>query len=83
MPEFDTTAQGCRLATSVGGALTGRGADLIVIDNPLKPEEAMSQAQRHAANEWFERTLHSRLNYKLTGWIVLTWTGCTRACPRA
>ncbi len=36
MPEFDTTAQGCRLATSVGGVLTGRGADLIVIDDPLK-----------------------------------------------
>src|SRR6516162_823052 len=46
MPEFDTTAQGCRLATSVGGVLTGRGADLIIIDDPLKPEEAMSQAQR-------------------------------------
>jgi hypothetical protein len=26
MPEFDTTAQGCRLATSVGGVLTGRDA---------------------------------------------------------
>jgi hypothetical protein len=25
MPEFDTTAQGCRLATSVGSVLTGRG----------------------------------------------------------
>ncbi len=36
MPEFDTTAQGCRLATSVGGVLTGRGADLIVIDDPLE-----------------------------------------------
>jgi hypothetical protein len=42
MPEFDTTAQGCRLATSVGGVLTGRGADLIIIDDPLKPEEALS-----------------------------------------
>ena len=36
MPEFDTTAQGCRLATSVGGVLTGRGADLIVIDGPAE-----------------------------------------------
>ena len=42
MAEFETTAQGCRLATSVGGVLTGRGADLIVIDDPLKPEEALS-----------------------------------------
>jgi hypothetical protein len=39
--EFETTAQGCRLATSVGGMLTGRGADLIIIDDPLKPEEAL------------------------------------------
>jgi hypothetical protein len=48
---FDTTAQGCRLAISVGGVLTGRGADLIIIDDPLKPEEALSQVQRQAAND--------------------------------
>ena len=71
MPEFDTTAQGCRLATSVGGVLTGRGADLIIIDDPLKPEEALSQAQRQAANDWYDHTLYSRLNDKLTGAIVL------------
>jgi hypothetical protein len=51
VPEFETTRQGCRLATSVGGVLTGRGADIIVIDDPLKPEEALSQTQRQAANE--------------------------------
>jgi hypothetical protein len=50
VPEFETTAQGCRLATSVGGVLTGRDADLIIIDDPLKPEEALSQAHRRAAN---------------------------------
>src|SRR5215469_9666220 len=43
-PEFETTAQGCRLATSVGGVLTGRGADIIIIDDPLKPDEALSEA---------------------------------------
>jgi hypothetical protein len=31
IPEFDTTAQGCRLTTSVGGVLTGRGADPTII----------------------------------------------------
>jgi hypothetical protein len=67
VPEFETTAQGCRLATSVGGVLTGRGADLIIIDDPLKPEEALSQTQRRAANEWFDHTLYSRLNDKLAG----------------
>jgi predicted phage terminase large subunit-like protein len=69
--EFDTTAQGCRLATSVGGVLTGRGADIIIIDDPLKPEEALSQAQRHAANEWYDHTLYSRLNDTRTGAIIL------------
>src|SRR5215831_4447570 len=34
--EFVTTRQGYRLATSTGGVLTGRGADIIVIDDPLK-----------------------------------------------
>jgi hypothetical protein len=71
MPEFDTTAQGCRLATSVGGVLIGRGADLIIIDDPLKPDEALSQTQRRAANEWYDHTLYSRLNDKLAGAIVL------------
>jgi hypothetical protein len=30
MPEFDTTAQGCRLATSIGGVLTGRALSISV-----------------------------------------------------
>src|SRR5215472_13610708 len=71
MSEFATTAQGCRLATSVGGVLTGRGADIIIIDDPLKPEEALSQAQRQAANDWFDHTLYSRLNDTRTGAIIL------------
>jgi hypothetical protein len=46
LAEFMTTAQGSRLATSVGGVLTGRGGDFIIIDDPLKPEEAVSETQR-------------------------------------
>ena len=51
--------------------LTGRGVDVIIIDDPLKPEEALSQAQRRAANEWFDHTLYSRLNDRQKGAIVL------------
>jgi predicted phage terminase large subunit-like protein len=69
--EFITTRQGYRLATSTGGVLTGRGADIILIDDPLKPEEALSDAQRKAANEWFSHTLYSRLNDKRSGAIVI------------
>jgi len=42
--------------------LTGRDADIAIIDDPLKPEEALSQTQRQAANDWFDHTLYSRLN---------------------
>src|SRR6516225_4964655 len=69
--EFLTTRQGYRLATSNGGVLTGRGADIILIDDPLKPEEALPDAQRQAANEWFSHTLYSRLNNKRHGAIVV------------
>src|SRR5438445_5586124 len=69
--EFVTTAQGYRLATSNGGVLTGRGADIILIDDPLKPEEALSEAQRQAANEWYDHTLYSRQNDKQHGAIVI------------
>jgi predicted phage terminase large subunit-like protein len=68
--EFITTRQGFRLATSTGGVLTGRGADIILIDDPLKPEEALSDAQRQVANEWYDHTLYSRQNDKRHGAIV-------------
>ena len=51
--EIELTARGFRLATSVGGTLTGRGGDLIIIDDPLKPDDAHSDVKRNAANEWF------------------------------
>jgi hypothetical protein len=69
--EFITTRQGYRLATSNGGVLTGRGADIILIDDPLKPEEALSDSQRQGANDWFSHTLYSRLNNKRHGAIVI------------
>jgi hypothetical protein len=69
--EFITTRQGNRLATSTGGVLTGRGADIILIDDPLKPEDALSEALRQACNEWFVHTLYSRLNDKRSGAIVI------------
>jgi hypothetical protein len=72
-PYFMTSEKGFRLATSVGGVLTGRGADfiIIIIDDPLKPDEALSETQRNAVNNWYDHTLSSRLNDKRTGCIIL------------
>ena len=69
--DFMTTKKGSRLATSVGGVLTGRGADFIIIDDPLKPDEALSDVQRRNVNDWYDHTLISRLNDKRTGCIIL------------
>ena len=69
--EFMTTRQGYRLSTSVGGVLTGRGADYIIVDDPLKPDEALSDTQRKSVNEWFDNSLYSRLNNKRRGCIIL------------
>jgi len=69
--EIELTARGFRLATSVGGTLSGRGGDIIVIDDPLKPDDAPSEIRRTAANQWFTNTLLSRLDDKRTGAIVI------------
>jgi len=69
--ETMTTERGYRLATSLGGTLTGRGADLIVLDDPQKPEEALSETARNGAAQWFDTTLLSRLDSKSEGAVVL------------
>jgi hypothetical protein len=38
--EIELTRRGFRLATSVGGTLTGRGGNVIIIDDPNKPQDA-------------------------------------------
>ncbi len=71
LAELRTTRHGVRLATSVGGVLTGRGADVLIIDDPLKPDEALSDVQRGKVNDWYSHTFYSRLNHKATGCIIL------------
>ncbi len=69
--DFETVGGNRRLATSVGGILTGRGADIIILDDPHKADEALSEASRNAISRWFENTLLSRLNDKAQGAIII------------
>ncbi|MDB5715880.1 MAG: Phage uncharacterized protein-like protein [Sphingomonadales bacterium] len=69
--DFHTTAGGRRLATSIGGAATGIGADYIIIDDPTKPSEANSDVERATANAWVRQTLMSRFNDQTKASIVL------------
>lgn len=69
--EVRTTRHGFRLATTVGGTLTGRGGNLIVIDDPIKASDAASETTRNKVNLWFDETLLSRLDNKTDDAIVL------------
>ena len=69
--EFTTSKQGFRLATSVGGSLTGRGGNLIIIDDPHKADEVNSDTKREAVITWFRNTLLSRLDNKQKDVIIV------------
>jgi predicted phage terminase large subunit-like protein len=66
-----TSAGGKRYATSVGGTLTGMGADVIIVDDPMKPDEALSDTERSKANAWARHTLFTRLNRKSDDRIII------------
>lgn len=69
--DLETTRGGGRYATSVNGTLTGRGADYIIIDDPIKPQDAFSDTIREKTNEWYCNTLYSRLDNQNEGKIIL------------
>src|ERR1700736_348412 len=69
--EIATTRRGKRIATSIDGTLTGLGGNLIIIDDPLKLGDAMSEAVRARVIEWYRSTLLSRGDDKTTTRIVV------------
>jgi hypothetical protein len=54
--ECETTSGGGRFAVPVGGSFTGRGADVIIIDDPMKAGDAQSETARRSVNDWFGTT---------------------------
>lgn len=68
--EFHTTKGGCRRAISVEGATTGLGADLVIVDDCMKADDAHSQTKRDSLRRWFDGTLLTRLNNKADARVV-------------
>lgn len=60
--DFETNQGGGRFSTSVGGTITGRGGDIIIVDDANKPGEVESKVSRENVIDWFRSTLLSRLN---------------------
>ncbi len=65
------TAGGFRLGTSTTGTLTGRGADLLICDDPIKSQDVGSDSKRIANNDLYRKSIVSRLENKQTGSIVV------------
>lgn len=71
--EWDTEQGGTFRAVGVGAGVTGQGADLIVIDDPVKNRrEAESATYREAVWDWFTNDLYTRREPGAAVVIVMT-----------
>ena len=69
--EFENNHHGMLYSTSVGGAITGNGADVIIIDDPQNPIMANSETERQNSIDFFKNTLQTRLNNPKTGAFII------------
>ncbi len=79
---WETEGGGEYFAAGVGGAITGRGADLLIIDDPHKEQDAMSKEGFDKAYEWYTSGPRQRLQpggsivVVMTRWSTKDLTGC-------
>ena len=60
--DWETTQGGGMLTAGIGGPMTGRGANLMIIDDPIKnDEEALSTRIRERHWDWWQSTASTRL----------------------
>lgn len=68
---YENTENGARIASSVGGALTGEGGDTIVVDDPHNTVNVDSLAKVLTTLQWWDEAMSTRLNDQKTGAYVL------------
>ncbi|MCP5361376.1 MAG: phage terminase large subunit [Hyphomicrobiales bacterium] len=69
--KFMTMERGFRLATSIGGSITGEGGNFLIVDDPQHPAQAESTTARQTVHEWFDQSFLTRLDDKKQGAIVV------------
>ena len=69
---WETAQGGEYFAAGVGGAITGRGADLLIIDDPHSEQDAMSEGSLENAYEWYTSGPRQRLQPGATIVVVMT-----------
>ena len=68
------SSRGAYVAAGVGGGITGKGAHVLIIDDPLKnAEEADSAETREKLKEWYDSTAYTRLAPGGGVLVVQTW----------
>lgn len=68
---FTNDKGGERQITSIDARVTGRGGQLILVDDPNATNEAESEVKLETVTNWFDQTMTSRLNDRKTGAIIL------------
>lgn len=71
--EVETPEGGHLVAAQCGGALVGRGSDLIVIDQPVRTHP-QSRMDNKAIWDWFTSSFMTRLNHPANGRVLVTAT---------
>lgn len=69
--KFANDKGGERQITSIGARVTGRGAQIVIIDDPNATNEALSDPKTKEVRDYWDQTLRSRLNDRNTGAFVL------------
>src|SRR5579864_4162210 len=64
---YGNSARGTMFSTGMQATATGMGGDVLIFDDPLNPEQAISQVEREAVNLRFDTTFRSRINDPATG----------------
>ena len=59
---FSNSRQGCRISTSVEGGATGKGGDILVLDDPHNLAEIRSEAHRNKVYHFYESAWRNRKN---------------------
>lgn len=68
---FENDRTGCRIATSVGGAATGEGGDVVCVDDPHSVKERNSVRKVEATLTWWDEVMSTRLNDPKAGAKVI------------
>ncbi|HEY2171247.1 MAG TPA: phage terminase large subunit, partial [Candidatus Angelobacter sp.] len=64
---YENSSRGTMFSTGMQATATGMGGDILIFDDPLNPEQAISQVEREAVNLRFDTTFRSRINDPATG----------------